>query len=34
MIVVGVLLMLYVITGWQWLFAIIGDIYVVFSIIR
>lgn len=34
LIVVGVLLMLYVITGWQWLFMIVGGVYIAFSIIR
>lgn len=34
MIMAGVLLMLYIITGWQWLFMIIGGVYVAFSIVK
>jgi len=34
MIIAGVLLMLYIITGWQWVFMIISVVYVAFSIIR
>ena len=34
MIIAGVLLMLYIITGWQWAFMIISVVYVAFSIIR
>ena len=34
MIIAGVLLMLYIIIGWQWMFMIISVVYVAFSIIR
>ena len=34
MIIAGVLLMLYIIIGWQWMFMIISVAYVAFSIIR
>ena len=34
MIIAGVLLILYIIIGWQWMFMIISVVYVAFSIIR
>ena len=33
-IIVSVLLMLYVITDWQWLFIVIGGVYVALGVIR